>query len=395
MFRELSGGLKSLPRRSWLWFGLTFAFICIIFLWRLGNLTPGLSADEMRYAQNDKSWSQIVSNPLNVPHKLIQLAIHHLAPGHPSWLRLASVGFGLIFCLAFYKLTTNWFGRAIGLFSTLTFASLPLLVIGARQVSGPVLYFAPVCFISLYGWLLKSERYRTVAWLILCFAAAVFIFTPGMFLWLTAVLVICRRPIVKAIAGLPVWQIVTGLAIIFVPIAGLAAALLSHHHLLNKLFLIPQSLPGALSVFKNVGWMILALFIKTGHTDSLIVGRLPLLNILLVAILVFGVYAMQGVARRKTAWLGLSVAYAVLAAGLNNDTKLLALGLPAISLFIAAGLRYLYIEWRSVFPRNPVPKTFALALIALVMAAQLYFGLRYALAAWPATPSTREAYVLK
>jgi hypothetical protein len=141
--------------------------------------------------------------------------------------------------------------------------------------------------------------------------------------------------------------------------------------------------------------MLTGLFIKTGRTDSLIVARLPLLTILLVALMIFGIYAMWTAAQSKARWLALGVVYAIVAAGFNNDIVLLALGLPAIIIFAAAGLRYLYIEWRSIFPRNPVPKTFALVLIALVAMTQLYFGLRYALSAWPNTPATRAAYVLK
>jgi hypothetical protein len=141
--------------------------------------------------------------------------------------------------------------------------------------------------------------------------------------------------------------------------------------------------------------MGLSLFVKTGSSNPLIVGRLPILNILLLALLVFGVYAMQGAARAKAILLALSVLFAVIAAGVNNNLLMLAFGLPAIGIFMAAGLRYLYIEWRSVFPRNPVPKTFALVLIAVVTATQLYFGLHYSLIAWPHAAPTRATYVLK
>lgn len=395
MLKEMSGSLRSLPRRSWLGFVLAFVAIFIIFLWHLGNLTPGLSRQEVEYASSTRSWALIISNPINAPHKIIQLAVFKLSPQHPSLLRLASVSFALIFCLGFYRLATGWFGRAIGLFSTLIFACLPLLVVSGRQASAEIMFFCPVIFISLYNWLLRAKQYQSAAWFTLCLAAAVFVFTPGLLIWLVAACCICRKNIIKSINTVPVQFSFFGLLLIFSSVASLALASIKHHYIAKQLFLVPAYLGNGFTPVKHIGWMFLSLFVKTGQTDHLIVQRLPLLSVLSIALLIFGLYAMLTAAKSKAIWLGLSIVYAILAAGLNNKISILALGLPAIILFVAAGLRYLYIEWRSVFPRNPVPKSFALVLIAIVALVQLYFGLRYSLAAWPEAPATRAAYVLK
>ncbi len=395
MFRELAGGLRSLPRRSWLVFTLAFGLIFIIFLWHLSNLTTGMSAKEISYASGSHNLSTIVNNPANAPHKLIQLAIFKIVPDHPSLLRLPSVAFAITFCLAFYKLAKTWFGRAIGWFATLIFASLPLLVVSARQATASVLFFAPIIFIALYGWFSKTKDHKTWAWLSVCLAAAVLVFTPGMLVWLLGAMVVCRKPLVRAANELAVWALTAGSLLVLASLVGLAVAAFNHHNLIRNLFLVPVQLPDWLPVLKHTGWMALSLFVRTGHGDPLIVGRLPLLNILMVALLVFGLYAMFGVTRKKTLFLSLSILYAIILAGSNDNLELLAFGLPAMGIFIAAGLRYLYIEWRSIFPRNPVPKTFALVLIAFVAATQVYFGLRYSLSAWPNTPQTRAAYVLK
>ncbi|HET7827478.1 MAG TPA: glycosyltransferase family 39 protein [Candidatus Saccharimonadales bacterium] len=384
-----------LPRRSWIGAGLVFAAIIVIFLWRLDSWTPGLSVQEAAYTKSSVSWSRFVGDPVNAPHKLLQLLIFRLAPQHPSLLRLASVVFGLVFCLAFYRLAVSWFGRAIGSFSTLIFACLPLLTVSARQADGAVMLFCPIVFMALYSWLIKTKGRQTEAWFCLNLAAAVFIFTPGMLIWLAAAFLICRREIVRSIAQVPVWVSAAGLLGAGGAVAGLVLASIKHHYLSRQLLLIPVNFGNYSQILKHIGWMCLALFVRSGQTDPLIVGRLPVLDILLTALLIFGVYALRGAASSKAGWLAASGLYAILAAGLNNNLEMLALALPAISLFVSAGLRYLYIEWRNVFPRNPVPKNFALALIALVALTQLYFGLRYSLAAWPNTPATRAGYVLK
>jgi hypothetical protein len=93
--------------------------------------------------------------------------------------------------------------------------------------------------------------------------------------------------------------------------------------------------------------------------------------------------------------LGLSVILAILLAALQEDIAYLGLAVPALAIAVSAGLRYLYVEWRGIFPRNPVPKTFAMVLIAAVTLSQLYYGVNYCLHAWPNSTSVRNVYVLK
>jgi hypothetical protein len=93
--------------------------------------------------------------------------------------------------------------------------------------------------------------------------------------------------------------------------------------------------------------------------------------------------------------LVLLLVFSIAAAGINQDLKFLTLGLPAVGLIVAAGLRYLYIEWRSVFPRNPLPRALALVLMSTVVGLHVWLGLRYSLIAWPHTVDTRQTYVIK
>ena len=141
--------------------------------------------------------------------------------------------------------------------------------------------------------------------------------------------------------------------------------------------------------------MVTAIFIKTPYSQNLILGRLPLLNLIQITFLVFGAYALWSAAKTKTLALAAGILLGILAAGLNNNLSLLALCIPALGIFITAGLRYLYIEWRGVFPRNPLAKNLALLLIGAVVVVNFIFGLRYSLIAWPHSMPTRSTYVLK
>lgn len=377
--------------------GYLFAAIAFvaIFLWHLGSGLPGLSTAETAQRTASANLHTIFSSPLNAPYKFLEYVFARILPNSSLGLRLASVTVALICALSFYRVVSGWFGRIIGLFGGLIFISLPIFILTGRQGSAEIMYFAPIILIWLYAWLIKTDRPKTLVWAGLLAAVGLLLYIPGMVWWILGAAIICRAKLIAAISVVPQWVSATAFALSAFIISPLVAGLVSHTNLIRPWLLIPDHWSPILDVGKNIFKMFLALFIQTPYHSILILGHLPLLNVLVLALIIFGIYAMQAVARAKAAWLGLSVLFAVLLAGLNNNLSLLAFGLPALGVFMCAGLRYLYIEWRAIFPRNPVPKSFALILIAAVTLAQLYFGIRYALIAWPHSVATRAVYVLK
>jgi hypothetical protein len=100
-------------------------------------------------------------------------------------------------------------------------------------------------------------------------------------------------------------------------------------------------------------------------------------------------------ARAKLLLMLSNIGLSVVVAGINNDLALLALGVPAAVLLMCAGLRYLYIEWKNVFPFNPIAKSLAIMLLLIVTLVQLSFGLRYSLIVWPHSLGTKANSVIK
>jgi hypothetical protein len=395
MLKALGGRFKGVSLRACLTYLSGFFVLFFVFLWRLGSLTPGLSLAETGARASAQNWRDIYSSPINAPHKLLQYLFIKLDPGSHTSLRFASAALAVFLVFCFYKLAVSWFGRAIGLFGSLLFITLPLLVVSARQASPVIMFFSPLALLWLYAWLNKKNSRRSLAWISLLIVGALLIYTPGMIWWVIISLAVCRKQLITAISGVPPWQTAGGLLVSAALAAPLVISAVKRPRILEQLALVPGHWAAPLHILKNLGWMILSLFIKTPGPDPLILGRLPILNVLLIALLVFGIYAMRAAASTKTYLLIAGVVFGVLAAAINNNVGLLAFCLPSTMIFVCAGLRYLYIEWRSIFPRNPVPKTFALVLIAAVTASQLYYGLRYSLAAWPHSDATKHSYVLK
>jgi 4-amino-4-deoxy-L-arabinose transferase-like glycosyltransferase len=362
---------------------LVFGFIC---LYHISSAPSGLNTAEAAARSGSQSLSLIAHNPINGPHKLVVLAADKLGFGGHGALRLSSVVFAAIFALSFYLLARGWFGRSVGLLSTVIFIGTPIFIVTARQASAEVMLFSPVLLMAVYSWLLRTQKYRKEAWFCLVIAASLLVYIPGLIWWLAGAAVISRAKLKIVIARLSRQTAGLSLALALLLIAPLGIAVARNWHLLHGLLLIPAHWPHPLSLLKNFVWMLSTLFVKAPFHVDLIVGRLPLLDIIQVALLVFGVYAMWTAAKNK-AW--------VLIAAINDQLSLLILCLPAAAIFMAAGLRYLYIEWRSIFPSNPIAKSLALVLMTVLVLAHLVFGLGYSLVAWPHSLATRDSYVIK
>lgn len=366
--------------------------LIIITLHNIGGL-PGLSPAEIAARAHSASLRSILDNPLNAPHSLLVLAFHKLF-GSAGALRLASYVYAVIFAGAFYYLARSWFGKTVGALGALVFCLSPFFLLPARVASAEIMFYWPLLLMAFYHWHNKTEK-KPRAWIILLIVAGLAIYTPGMIWWIAGAAALCRKKLLASLDTLSRGVLAAGfiiLIIILVP-AGLAAV--RDWHLLTALAAFPGHWPAPIHLLKNLGWMILSLFVKTPYHYPLFIGRLPLLDLIELALLVFGGYAIWSASRPKATAFGLSVALAVVLAAINGSIDFLLLGLPALGILMAAGLRYLYIEWRSVFPRNPIPKTLALALMVALVGVQLIYGLSYSLVAWPQSPATKSVYVLK
>jgi hypothetical protein len=66
--------------------------------------------------------------------------------------------------------------------------------------------------------------------------------------------------------------------------------------------------------------------------------------------------------------------------------------LPFAFSVIAAGIEFMLDEWSSVFPRNPVAKSFSVILLTTTVPFSSYYQLTRFFVVWPQTPETRAVY---
>ena len=392
MFKRILGRVGRYRRALALCAALVIAML--ITLHHIGSAPSGLSPAEATSKVQSSSLRYSARHPLNSPHQLAVYAAQKISPKRNGVLRLASYIFGLAFAAAFYYLARSWFGRTVGLLSTMMFCLSPFFLVPARVASPEILFFWPIALMAAYHWLNKTER-KSWAWFALILVVGLAIYTPGLVWWIAGAAVICRKKLLAVTGQLPQAAVATGLILLLLLLIPAGLAIFSNWHFLRDLAALPTSWPRPVRLVENLGWMVSSLVIKTPYHDQIMIGRLPILDLVQLGLLVFGVYAMWTAARTKAAAFGASILLAVILAAINNNIDFLFLCLPAVGILMAAGLRYLYIEWRGVFPRNPIPKSLALVLMSVLVAIQLVYGLSYSLVAWPHTPDTKTIYVLK
>jgi len=389
------GGMKAWlrPSPSLISYAILAASLFVFLLWRLDGLVPGLSQAETASRSISANLHSLLSDPVNAPYHLLQ---HLLVSVHTGTfaLRFGSSLLAITIGLCFYAYVRSLFGRIIGLLGTLIFISLPFYAVSARQGTPQVMLFLPAVLIYLNASMIKSRRIG-ITWLLLAAAAGISLYTPGMIWWTAGAAALSYRKLSAQISSLPGSLSGLGIGLLCLAVTPLIVVCGLHPAALKQLLAIPADLPSLQHFGAELIRMAGALAVRTPGGSRLVLDNLPILNITLLALVIFGGYALFISARSKAISIGLNIMLAVILAALNSNPSYLALAIPALIVSAVAGLRYLYVEWRSIFPRNPVPKTFALALIAAVALGQLYYSADYTLRAWPHSPPTLKAYVLK
>lgn len=389
--------------RSWRWrfslrIGLAIVSVvslAFLFLWHLGSLPAGLSATEQAARNQSASLQHLWSNPINAPHNVLIYIFLKLGLRGLFWLRLTSVLWATIFVFAFFKLCRRWFGEFTAWLSTILFTATPLLLLTARSADASIMYLLPVCLAALYYGLLGRETPSRIQYLTLFGLVGLCLYIPGTF-WLIMLGAILARNNLRRLTGyFPKKIRFTGLLVLLAIISPLIVLVWHSPAQLKTLALLPHGLPRFANLAKDEAWAVLGLFWHTNAHHTLQLGRLPLFNAAQLSLATFGVWAMRAKARAKLVGVLILCAVSTILVGLSGAHALNLLTLAGGSIVIAAGLRFLFLEWRSIFPLNPIPQALSVVLMCTLVGISAVYGFRYGLLAWPHTLSTTNAYMLK
>lgn len=370
--------------------------VSALYLWHLGTLSPGLSPAEASARQSSQHLQTVLDNPVNGPQRLLLYGLQ--AAGHHGalWMRLPSVALAILLLGLFYLLAKAWFGRVIGILATIMLATTSWIILLARSVTPDIMLLSPIAVLIIYNHLSRrNTKRRGLVWLALVPTIAISLYVPGL-IWVVLVgTLVTHKQLLGLFKEIGRVYLILGFVLGLALLTPLIVSLVNNPSVGKNLVLWPEHWVGLEAALKGSVWATLSLVWRTQYHLSLIVGRLPILDVAQIVLAIFGTYALWVKARRQLIGLIGLLGFGILAAGINHNPLLITLGLPAIAILVAAGLRYLYLEWRSIFPHNPIPRVAAVFVMVALVSLHVVYGVRYSLIAWPHTVDTRQTYVLK
>lgn len=360
----------------------------------LDSHIAGYSPAEVEAARAVQSLPSIIENPVNAPHKVVTWAFAQLTIDPVLAGRLASATFATLALLLFYVATRMWHGKRVAFLATLLLGTSSWFLLTARSSDPNVSASLAVTLLALSGYWMSLHFRSMWSYVAVVASLALMVYVPGM-VWLVLLGLILRgRGIFQAMArNLPAWKLATLVALLLVfVIAPIAYAGARDMHVLLALLGAPDELPRIMDVPQNLGWGLLSLF-GWQHTPSAFsVGKLPLMDVVSVALALLGLvyYAAKLSLERTRLLIG------VLLLGL----MLLSIGspagyaylLPVVYFLAAGGIAYLLMRWLEVFPRNPLARGIGITLLALVIGFAVFYNLRAYFVAAPHADNIRQIY---
>lgn len=373
---------------------LSGAVVTKLMLWQLSALTSNkLSDAEQIIATAPIGWHGILMNPFHVVVKLCQ-SIGFLLGGQGGALvtRLPSVIFGIIAIIALGLVLRAWHGLRTAILGTLLFACSAWVLHVSRHAGYDSEYLAaiPVLFITHVA-LQKMKLVLSLPVVLIIWGLLLYV--PGM-IWLILFAAWWQRDDCIDFWKLykKWWQrgLLLGAAFAWIPL--LAVSLIRHTVTLTEWIGLPSRLDGLGTMAHRLLSIPKQLFLRGPSTPDLWLGRLPLLDVFVSVMVVFGlVYYVRHRKSSRTILLGTYLVLGSFLIALGGDVPLSFI-VPVFYLLAGSGMALLLRDWFNTFPVNPVMRSIGVACLTVAVLASCYYNLQSYFVAWPHAKATIAAY---
>jgi hypothetical protein len=362
------------------------AFIVI----QLSIIPSNFANVESSYSTETSIFSNIGQNPLSLPHKLATYVTVQVSDSIRS-VRAVSIvilGFSVI---ALYRIIKRWHSEKIALFTAAMFGLNATSLAVGRLGAPLVLILCWSIIISILMWL-QHGKSRKIAPVVLLIISAALIYVPGAPYFFILLIVLFGKKLLKISKSLSSKTIYTGIIFSVILIGPLFYSFYNDINLVRNWFLIPQSIDWS-SIISNILKVPSAFIYKSPVNPLLNVGTLPVLDVASGGLFLIGLYAYQKNSKlERTKIMILTAAFGIILGALGEVTIGIVLLLPFVYSVIAAGISFILDEWYSVFPRNPIARSFGLLLVTFVILMSIYYQTTRFFVVWPQTPETRQVY---
>lgn len=371
-----------------LFLGIAAVFALIFKL--VGHIPEGAADAEIASSIDVSSVSKIIANPINAHYKIASLLATKVSMSILA-LRLVSFLLFTATCYALFYTLRHWHTKHAAGLATIAFATNSIALSVGRLGAPYSVTFTWFIFTALLLWRTRSKSTKLLPFISIT-AIAALLYSPGA-PWFFVV--ICFANIdkfkkffknIKILTLLPSALITIGL------LAPLIYSFTNDTQLIRDWLLLPENL-NLSEIPRQLLRVPSAFLYRMPDYPLLTIGRLPVFDLASGFLFLIGLkaYAKNFRLERSRIMAG-SIVVGLIIGGLGQTMIAVLVLMPFAFSMVAAGIEYLLDEWSSVFPRNPIAKSFGVLMITTVVLFGSYYQLTRFLVVWPQTPETRAIY---
>lgn len=371
-------------------YALVLFLVLLPLVWQLSVVPNGASSTEVANVRAMQNIDPIAENPLWLPYKAAGYLALQVSESVRVVRALSIVTLGLC-SVALYRILKRWHSERIALFASGMFATNAFVLGIARHASPEVLLFGWSIIVATLLWMLHGHSKR-VAPVSLAIFSSLLVYVPGApyFFILLAVFFFSKlRNVTKRLATR---HLVAGIILGLIVLAPLVVGFVYNPSLIKNWLLLPSSIEWS-TIWRDILQVPSAFIYRTPLMPEINVGRLPVLDVSAGGLLLIGLYAYQkNLTLDRTKIMMVTAIFSVILGALGAVMAAIVILLPFVYAIIAAGISFLLDLWYSVFPRNPLARTFGIVIVTLAVIFGVYYQLTRFLVVWTQTPETRQTY---
>lgn len=368
--------------------------LAVLLTYKLGSLIGGLHATELAAANQALGFHGIASNPLYLPLKIVRSVVFVIWPDHGQALtRLPNVLFGAVAVIAHTWLIQLWHGRRTAVLCGILFACSAWTLHVSRFASFDVVYLLAIPILLLGQALLKRYPANSLVLYKVIGSLCLFLYVPGL-VWLILPTIIAERKLLLRSWKVQSrwWQRTGAVLLPLLLIPPLIYKLAVSSTLLKSWAGLPEQFASISHIGKELLAVPVHLFIRGPQYPELWLGRMPILDIFMLALAVIGVYVyIRHLDSSRTRLLISYAAIGTVLIALSGPVSL-SLLVPLVFVVLGMGVTYLLHEWLKVFPNNPLPRTLGIGLVLLAVLLSGTLNVRAYFVAWPHNTSSAAVF---
>ncbi|MDQ3158981.1 MAG: glycosyltransferase family 39 protein [bacterium] len=372
---------------------IVFTLVFGLFGYRLGDLTSGLSSNELQFVESSLSSEKILDNPTNIPQKGLIFAIDRLGLISNFSVRFISALLSMLTILLIFQLLRKWHTTRVTIFSCVLLTVSSWFVGVGRLATAQILLVLGVTLIIYVAEIIDDKnKHDSVKTILLVALGGLSLYIPGLIWLFLGMLTLKRKSIISTITNLKFYERILGCLVVFILLFPVIVLSISDIEFLKNILVIPVN-------FEPTEWLRrlvvipIYLFAQGPLDPSINLSRLPLLDIFSSVLFLFGLYAYyfkQNLTRTKLIGVLLAVSAIIIAIDGHYFMPLL---IPLVFIVIASGVELLIQQWLTIFPKNPLAQKLGVSLVVITIMLTGFYHIQRYFVAWTGSPETHEEFI--